>query len=120
MKIDFVFPELPHPDSPELSIAELANILESKYDVIQTFTKRIEPKLIDTIKANFKRRNKLSPQVIQEWLKNQWRDYIISGKAGFTIASQKRGDPAFVNTSAYYLGCQPRLIFTEKEKKKYL
>lgn len=120
MKIDFVFPELPHPDSPGLSVAELANILESKYDVIQTFTKATEPKLLDFIKTNFKRRNKLNPQSIQEWLKNQWRDYIISGKAGFTIASQKRGDPAFVNTSSYYLGCQPVLIFTSEEKKKYL
>lgn len=120
MKIDFVFPELPHPDSPELSVAGLANILESKYAVIQTFTKRINLKLTEFIQTNYKRRNKLNPQSIQEWLKNQWRDYIISGKAGFTIAAQKRGDPAFVNTSAYYLGCQPILIFTDKEKRKYL
>lgn len=120
MKIDFVFPELPHPDSSGLSIAELANILESKYQVIETFDKHISKKLDEFMKSDFKKRQKLNPQRIAEWLKNQWRDYIISGKAGFTIASQKRGDPAFVHTSSYYLGCQPILVFTEAEKKKYL
>lgn len=120
MKIDFVFAELPHPDSPNLSIAELANILESKYKVIENFDKHVSNRLDEFIRSDFKKRQKLNPQRIAEWLKNQWRDYIISGKAGFTVASQQRGDPAFVDTSAYYLSCQPVLIFTEAEKRKYL
>lgn len=119
MRIDFVFPELSHPSSPDLTIAELANILESKYQVIEDFNKHMEKKLKDFIKKDFQRRQKLNLQRIAEWLKMQWREYIISGKAGFTIAAQKRGDPAFVETSSYYLGCQPTLVLSDKEKKKY-
>lgn len=115
-----MFPELSHPSSPELTIAELASILESKYQVIEDFNKHINKKLKDFIKKDYQKRQKLNLQRITEWLKMQWREYIISGKAGFTVAAQKRGDPAFVETSSYYLGCQPTLILSEKEKKRYV
>lgn len=115
-----MFPELSHPSSPELTIAELANILEAKYQVIEDFNKHIDKKLKDFIKKDYQKRQRLNLQRITEWLKMQWREYIISGKAGFTIAAQKRGDPAFVETSSYYLGCQPTLILSEREKKKYV
>ena len=115
-----MFPELSHPSSPELTIAELAGILESKYQVIEDFNKHIDKKLKDFIKKDYQKRQRLNLQRITEWLKMQWREYIISGKAGFTVAAQKRGDPAFVETSSYYLGCQPTLILSEKEKKRYV
>lgn len=119
MIIYFTYPELPHPNSPELTILELAKILESKYHVLENFVNRTKPLFIKKLYSMYKQRGKLNQQVCEEWLKAEWREYIISGKAGFTVASHERGDPAFVQTSAYYLGMQPKLSLSRAERKKY-
>lgn len=119
MTIYFTYPELPHPNAPDLTILELAKILESKYHILEDFVDRTKPSFIRKLSSMYKQRGKLNQQVCEEWLKAEWRDYIISGKAGFTVASQKRGDPAFVQTSAYYLGMQPKLKVSREERIKY-
>lgn len=41
------------------------------------------------------------------WLTNEWRSYIEMAKHGLkTKASQERGDPAFLDTGAYYMNMQ--------------
>lgn len=120
MFINFNFPELKHPNSKNLSIKEVATVLEGKYHVIENFIEKIEIKLNKHIKNMYDRKKTLHIKSLEEWLKNEWREYVLTGQAGFTAASQKRGDPAFIDTSSYYLGCQPVFVLTKKEKEKYI
>lgn len=115
MKVEFHLPELPHPNSKDLTILELGQILESKYHVIENFTKFIIDDFKKHLLNRFTERGVISQESAQEWLKNQWREYIISGQAGFTAASKERGDPAFVETSSYYLSVQPKFVFERDE-----
>lgn len=115
MKVEFHLPELPHPNSKDLTILELGQILEKKFHVIENFTKFIVDDFKSMLLSRFNERGVISRESAQEWLKNQWREYIISGRAGFTAASKERGDPAFVETSAYYLSVQPKFVFERDE-----
>lgn len=117
MIVHFTFVEMPHPNAEGLTIFELAQILEGKYHICEHFTDMIQEKLLQQVGKMLNRSVSIHAQALQEWLKNEWREYIISGKAGFTAASAARGDPAFVETSAYYLSMQPELEFTAEEKK---
>lgn len=118
MRIDYTFPELKHPNF-DGEILELARILEGKYHILREFSKKVRPKLEKYAKKVLMRKNAKIELLLQEYLKNEWRNYIITGQAGFSVAAQKRGDPAYVDTSAYYLGCQPVCILTEKEKRLF-
>lgn len=119
MKVEFHLPELPHPNSKDLTILELGQILEKKYHVIENFTKFIVDDFKHMLLERFTERGAISQESAQEWLKNQWREYIISGQAGFTAASQERGDPAFVETSSYYLSVQPKFVFERDEMRLF-
>lgn len=116
MQIDFVWPEIQHPKG-EVSVLELARILESKYHIVENFCsyimedfqKRSLPKILKNGKEAF--------VAEQEWLKNEWRQYIIGGKTGVqTNAALFRGDQSFIDTSAYYLSMQPYFKLDKVDK----
>lgn len=117
MIIDFTFTEMAHPGSEELSVLGLAKILESKYNICENFTNYIREKLLKRMDDQINKFGYIQNAAIQSWLQNEWREYIISGKAGYTAASAGRGDPAFVDSSTYYLSMQPIFIYDKNEEK---
>lgn len=115
MEIKFNFPEVQHP-SGSLAVSELASILESKYGVVQKFCAAKQEKLENKIVEMFNKNGRIHLAGLQDWIKAEWREHVISGKAGFSAAAQSRGDPAFVDTSSYYLSLQPQCVPSKEEK----
>lgn len=111
IQIDFTFPDIQHPKG-DVTVLEVAKLLEAKYHILENFCTYIIPKFQE------KRINKLILKgeaafvSEQEWLKNEWREYLIGGKTGVTTqAALFRGDPSFIDTSSYYLSMQPIFKF---------
>lgn len=116
MRVEFTFPDIQHPNG-DITIRELATILESKYHILENFSSYIIKAFSERFLTQLQKR-KVQKVALEEWLKNEWRQYIIGGKTGVkTNAALFRGDPSFVDTSSYYLSMQPRLIFNYKEVK---
>lgn len=115
MEIKFNFAEAQHP-SGNVTIAELASILEGKYGIIKMFCEAKRPKLEGRIVEMYNRSGKIHLRTLQDWIKMEWREYVISGRAGFSAAAQSRGDPAFVDTSSYYLALQPECVPSKEER----
>lgn len=114
MKIIFEEPELLHPNSETVTIFEVAQFLESKYHICAAFTDYIAQDLLIRL-AKYSVNNVFESSekelfVIEAWLQDQWREFILDGKMDIiTEAAQRRGDPSFVDTSAYYLNMQIKL-----------
>ena len=120
--IDFTEPEVMHsPGSDgaetELTIFQVAERLERKYSVIATFV-ALEKKNIERILAEafavaikYDKSNEELDGAISGQIRILWRAYILNGDHGITTkASEARGDPAFVDTSEYYLSLIPEVI----------
>lgn len=117
MKVNFTFPEIQHP-SGEKTILEVAMILEGKYHILENFSKYILESFKGRLLKQLKRVNGFNKHSLEEWLKHEWREYIIGGKTGVsTNAALFRNDPSFIDTSSYYLSMQPKLLFNDKEAK---
>lgn len=117
MRVYYNAPELPHPGSRDITVVELAQILESKYKLLERFTKAVEPKFMAYLRKIINRGHKgLNLAQINEFFKSEWREYILDGAHGImTEAARERGDPSFVDTSAYYLGITPEVEFSKEE-----
>lgn len=111
LQIDFTFPDIQHPKG-DATVLEVAKILEAKYRIIENFCKYAIPKLQEKRLDKLLKRGEAAFVSEQEWLKNEWRQYIIGGQTGVkTQAALFRGDPSFIDTSAYYLSLQPIFKF---------
>lgn len=101
---------------------EVAFKLEERFEVGERFIQFIEPsleaKFMSTYETELKRFNYDFDKAFEralfltsQWLTKEWREYILLAKHGLTTkASQKRGDPAFVDTGAYFQNMQVRMI----------
>lgn len=111
LRIDFTFPDIQHPKG-DVTILELAKILEAKYHIIENFCSYAIPKFQKERLGKIFVKGKQAFANEQEWLKNEWRQYLIGGKTGVqTQAALFRGDPSFIDTSAYYLALEPIFKF---------
>lgn len=104
IRITFLEPERLHPKSDTQTISEVAVFLEQKYKLCNSFIQYIKPKLIDkAIKYIFSKTDNNWTFLLERFLTDEWRDYIVTEKHGIkTKASIKRGDESFIDTSAYY------------------
>lgn len=117
MRVEFRFPELQHP-AGDKTIKEVASILEGKYHILEGFSKYIAKTFATRLSKQLGRVGGFNKKSLEDWLKHEWREYIIGGKTGVqTNAALFRNDPSFIDTSSYYLSMQPKLIFNEKEIK---
>lgn len=125
MRVEFYFAESLHPNSSELSIYDVAQILESKYGVVEDFCKEItkSQKLNDILVSQIRRYGYIRQVEVEEWVKNEWRKKARSGSLGgiegAATGAYKERSPSrpFVDTQAYFLALQPRIVLNEIEKK---
>lgn len=100
---------------------EVAFKLEKRYEVGKRFIEFIEPDLerkfqffFSVEKKRFSDLNKAFDRTLfltSNWLTQEWKQYILQAKHGMTTkASQERGDPAFVDTGAYFSNMEVRLV----------
>lgn len=101
---------------------DVAVELEERFDVGKRFVEFIEKDLESKFMSNYETELKRSNYdferaldktlfLVSQWLTKEWREYILLAKHGMTTkASQKRGDPAFVDTGAYFQNMQIRLV----------
>lgn len=140
MTLDFCFPQTAHPSSDSgLAVFELAEILEGKYGIIESFTQN-EPSLISDLSravaealiegsTNFHR--------AEELVKTKWRKYGRDGRFGednyvqhTESASYKRAEKKarrhnkeldesdarpFIDTHTYQLSMQPKIEMSSSE-----
>lgn len=118
MQIQFSFPSTLHP-SGDISVLELANILESRYEPVYHFLKNNQEKINKKLENEIQRREQISAHKVCEWLKEEWRNYARAGKlADGTHAHFKRIDGRpLIDTQTYFLGLQPVIVFTDAERK---
>lgn len=107
-KLLFLEPTVLHPYSKTETIFEVAKYLEKKYALTRRFYYDIK---LPLVKRLLKAKTARDLFVISEWLKNQWREWILGEKSGLTSeAAKKRGDPAFVDSQAYFLNMNMKII----------
>ena len=101
---------IPYPQGSDTS--SVAQKLEDEYKIFERFANDIDDELQEKFLFFLKRYlGDFNPQAFQEactmtsfWLTDRWRTYIENAEHGFkTKASQNRGDPAFIDTTAFYM-----------------
>ena len=113
LTITFTSPRMLHPNSDEITIADLSVILEKKYHLLEKFGELYQDKICERF-ATLALRNlerskgfdidkprilRILEQDIQEW----WREYIVDAEHGLeTKASKERGSEPFIDTGAYF------------------
>lgn len=113
LTITFTSPRMLHPNSDEITIADLSVILEKKYHLLEKFGELYQDKICERF-ATLALRNlerskgfdidkprilRILEQDIQEW----WREYIVDAQHGLeTKASKERGSEPFIDTGAYF------------------
>lgn len=115
MKLIFETSELPHPNSKNgETIYDVSLALENRYKILDYFFNYIKKDLIKKLESSVRSNPNFKTQVIDEWIKNRWREWILDGNYGIiTKASQKRGSQSFVDTGAYYMSMYPRLVLED-------
>lgn len=117
MKLVFETSELPHPNSKDKTIYDVSLILETKYKLLEHFYKYIKKDLEAKLTKEIERNPNLKLEIINEWIKNKWREWILDGNYGIiTKASQIRGSQSFVDTGAYYMSMYPKLLMDAKNE----
>lgn len=119
MKISFDYPLIIHPNSDDLSVVELARILEKRNEICLNFSKYITKKLNQRLINLIKHGVEISELDLQSWIKNEWAEYGLSGKFGKSLKAIKEGRQPFIDTGTYMEGMQPFIIWN-KEELKYL
>lgn len=128
MLVEFYFAESLHPNSTSSSIYDVAQILESKYGVVEDFCKEITKsnKFNEVLLSQLRRYGYIRQVEIEEWVKNEWRRKARSGSLGgiegASTQAYKERSPSrpFVDTQAYFLALQPKIVLSDEEKKSGL
>lgn len=88
---------------------EVAEKLERNYQIVERFFEFIAQDLEKQFMMYYSRENDPKKAfdnamfLTSNWLVNEFRTYIEQAKHGIkTKASEKRGDPAFIDTTRYY------------------
>lgn len=112
--ITFIEPDTLHPNSNRATIADVANILEHKYHLLEKFCDKYKPFFLKrflrlvTESADVK-----SFVILEQDIQSAWRDFIVEGEHGLTTkASQKRGSEPFIDTGAYFRDMSVKVEFT--------
>lgn len=119
MTIDFTFPNSKHPNSPDLSVLDLAIILEAEYNIIEQFCEDNIKQIIKSIIGGLKANGEINLQQLNADIKDLWYRYGSKNKfnEGISLKAQKEGRPAFVDTSTYMLGMMPDSKLNDDEKR---
>lgn len=110
--VTFIEPDSLHPGSDSTTIAEVANFLEARYHLVETFCETIKADVARIFAAEILRCSTLDKalKMVEEFVKNEWRDYILSAKHNKqSKAASQRGSEPFVDTGAYYKNMMCRL-----------
>lgn len=115
LKVSFVEPRTLHPNSDEITIADLASILEHKYHLIEKFNDKYSEKIADRfttlyLRAFEKEKDAKKPvnlarilRVLEQDIQEFWREFIVDAEHGLTTkASTERGSEPFIDTGAYF------------------
>lgn len=112
LTIEFMEPDTLHPGSDTQTISDVARHLEQKYHLLEKFSEQIKAKVCEKFAVEILRNKRLDRayRMIEELIKNEWREFILEGKHGLTTrASKERGSEPFVDTGAYYKNMKCRI-----------
>ena len=112
IRIEFLEPERLHPSSDTLTIAELGLILEKKYKLCEKFIDYTKPKIVNkAVEYLTKKTNRDWRFLLEEWLKGEWRDYMVSELHHIkTRQSIKENRESFIDTGSYYKSLMIRIV----------
>lgn len=112
MKIAYLETETPRKSG--ISNAELAQILEAKYHLLQKFSDYAINEIIDYVLSFGIELESLSLaefNTIESMIQDKWRDYIELGLHNIKSKyAESEGRTAFIDTQKYYLGIVPKII----------
>ena len=113
-------PETPHPNSSDgETLYDVALSLEKRYKLLKEFSKYIKRDLQKRLAREMMKPNP-NLNVVNEWIKNRWREWILDGNYGvITHASRNRGNQAFVDSGAYYMSIFPKIVVESRNKRIY-
>lgn len=105
-------------DADKKTIYDLAVELEDRYNIIHKFIVAYKSETEEIIRKELllsffhkKSQEEFESAVIDN-IRTLWRTFILNAEHGMTTkASESRGDPAFVDTSDYYLSLEPGFIY---------
>ncbi len=111
LKVEFLEPELLHPNSDTESIADVAIYIEAKYGLCKKFTNYIIPKLAEKYCVYVLSGQKNWQFMLSQWLQSEWRDYMVNQlhKVNSQLADEENRE-AFINTGAYYRSLVVKVI----------
>lgn len=100
--LDFNAPDIVHPFSDSVTIAEVAQFLENKYHLIDKFLSDRQEAIIEyALTLDLP----ADAHLLDSFIQSEFREYIITESHNIkTRASQMQGREAFINSGAYYRG----------------
>lgn len=107
VEIVFLEPDRLHPHSDSQSISDVGKALEARYHIIENFCKDNYDYILARLSELYLRESSQdrANRILESDIRAKWRDYILQQLHGMsTKASRERGDPAFVDSGAYYKG----------------
>lgn len=106
LSISYLEPKRLHPHSNFITIADLANIIESKYGLLEKFTDYFGDEII-AYSLTLNLSNFRDLRILNEFIKNKWREYILRELHGIkSKAATSEQRTSFVQTKAYYQSLQ--------------
>ncbi|EGV1470929.1 hypothetical protein JF110_001654 [Campylobacter jejuni] len=112
LEIVYEAPDILHPNSDTSTISEVAIFIESKYKLLYNFSIFIKPKLLTKLSEYILFNKNDWKFLIQEWLKGEWRDYIVEQLHHIKTKSSILDDrEAFIDTGAYYKSISVKIKF---------
>lgn len=113
LTITFSEPETVHPNSDEITVADLASILESRYHLVEKFCDLYNKQIADKFAERYLRALEKSKDtyidvarilcILEQDIQELWREYIVDAEHGLqTKASTERGSEPFIDTGAYF------------------
>lgn len=103
LKVEFLEPEMLHPNSDTESIADVAIYIEAKYGLCKKFTNYILPTLAEKYCQYVLAGQKNWQFMLSQWLQSEWRDYMVNQLHKIrTELADEQSREAFIDTGAYY------------------
>ena len=109
LSIEFVEPRRLHPGSDSVSVFEVAQFIEAKYELIALFAKKKQNDVLDILQDLLKDMLlgeldfTMFQVILREKVLDLWREFITKQEHSITTKlAQEEGRESFIDTGAYY------------------
>lgn len=116
VRIVYDSPKTKHPKDKKKTKYDVALFIESKFHLLQRFTKYVTPLLYQQIRRQL-RKGYVDDRALGNYVSDRFKEYIIDRKSGIvTKASVIRKSPSFIDTGGYYLSVEAKVKVLGRRK----